>query len=98
MTLDILSTGLSVTSVSSCNNSNWLFIRVNRIVEYDEKVSSFTVVQKHLYLLSHELKKKFSKEIIFISFDKDTLVVLCRDNAAQQKVKRHFSHINTMTV
>lgn len=93
MTLDRLATGLSVSTVSA-DSSNWIFIRLKSIIADSKAINSYSVVQKHLYLLSQKLKKKFSSEIIFISFDRDTLVIMCRDNASNQKVVKYFSRIN----
>lgn len=93
MTLDSLATGLSVSSVSA-DSSNWIFIRLKSLITDSKAINSYSVVQKHLYLLSQKLKEKFSSEIIFISFDRDTLVILCRDNASNQKVVKYFSRIN----
>ena len=93
MTLDSLATGLSVSSVSA-DSSNWIFIRLKSLIADSKAINSYSVVQRHLYLLSQKLKKKFSSEIIFISFDRDTLVIMCRDNASNQKVVKYFSRIN----
>ena len=93
MTLDSLATGLSVSSVSA-DSSNWIFIRLKSLIADSKAINSYSVVQRHLYLLSQKLKEKFSSEIIFISFDRDTLVILCRDNASNQKVVKYFSRIN----
>lgn len=83
MTLDIL---VKNTDVTVDNGGKWLFIRLKR------NDSEYADTQKHLYFLSHELKKKFSREIIFISFDTDTLVIMCRDDDARNLVFKEFKN------
>lgn len=85
MTLNMLAENIYLSSESSANGCNWLFIRLKR---HD---SDFINTQKHLYYLSQKLKKKFTQEIIFISFDTDTIVVMCSDSNAKNMI---FSYLN----
>lgn len=94
MTLDSLATGISVSTASSGSNSSWLFMRINSIIDNGKPINRNENVQMHLYKLSQRLKDKFSEEIIFISFDRDTLVIMCMDNNARQMVADYFSGIN----
>lgn len=94
LTLDILATDISVSTANSGSNSSWLFIRINSVINNGKPINSIENIQMHLYKLSHKLKDKFSKEIIFVSFDRDTLVIMCMDNNARQTVADYFSSIN----
>lgn len=85
MTLDVLAENICLSSKAAANDCNWLFIRLKR---HD---SDFINTQKHLYYLSQELKKKFTQEIIFISFDTDTIVVMCSGSNAKNMI---FSYLN----
>lgn len=83
MTLDMLAKNADVTVT---DGSKWLFIGLKR------NNSEYVDIQKHLYFLSHELKEKFSQEIIFVSFDTDTLVIMCRDYDARNLVFKEFKN------
>lgn len=84
MTLNLLVEN-AVVVAQTTDSSNWLFIRLKNIVE-----RGYTDVQKHLYHLSHKLKRRFSSQILYICFDPDTIVILCTDNAARQEVLSYF--------
>lgn len=98
MTLDSLATGISVSTANSGSNSSWLFIRINSVINNGKPINSNENVQMHLYKLSQRLKDKFSEEIIFISFDRDTLVIMCMDNNARQTVANYFSSTDETSV
>ncbi len=85
MTLNMLTENVNATVADS---SKWLFIRLKR------NDSKYIDTQKHLYSLSHELKKKFSPEIIFTSFDNDTLVIMCRDSESGNSILSYFEENN----
>lgn len=84
MTLEMLAENITVTTDEVADRSSWLFIRINT-----EKIKSKNK-SKHLYYLAGELKKKFSREIIFISFDTDTLVIMCADNDSRNTIISYF--------
>ena len=84
MTLQMLAENITVTTDAAADNASWLFIRINA-----KKIKSEDR-NKHLYYLAGELKKKFSREIIFISFDIDTLVIMCADSNARKTIISYF--------
>lgn len=85
MTLSMLAESIAVATDETADNCYWLFIRLKKY-EYD-----YVHVQKHLYFLSHELKKKFSNEIVFISYDIDTLVIMCSNAKARKRLFNFFT-------
>lgn len=87
MKLEMLTDNTQISYESYADQSRWLFVRLNK----DPKIK-YAETQKHLYALSYQLKqeKKLQQEIIFISYDRDTLVILCRDNKARKKVAKIF--------
>ncbi|MCM1508477.1 MAG: hypothetical protein NC177_15310 [Ruminococcus flavefaciens] len=88
MTLNMFAENIQLSSENNADNCNWLFIRLKK---YE---SDYTKTQKHLYFFSQELKKKFTKEIVFISFDTDTIVIMCSDINSRNKV---FSYLNNIS-
>ena len=40
------------------------------------------------------LKEQFKDEILFLSFDTDTVVLLCKDDSARKKIIRHFRKLH----
>ena len=93
MTIDMLSDNVRISSDSADTGCHWIIIRLNRCVNEDD--DRFLNTQRHLYHLSQALKDKFTSEILFISFDRDTLVILCSNNDAKNKIKEYFSSINS---
>ena len=82
MTLDLLADG---TNISSSNNASWLFVRLQSCnIPTNDRNSYF-------YYLSTKLKEKFKSDIIFISFDIDTIVILCADDDAKKRVQSYFN-------
>lgn len=92
MTIDMLSDNVRISSDSVDTDCRWIIIRLDRCVNEDDR---FLNTQRHLYHLSQALKDKFTSEILFISFDRDTLVILCSDNDAKDKIKEYFNRINS---
>jgi len=88
MTLDVLAENICLSSQAAANKCNWLFIRLKR---YE---SDYIKTQKHLYFLSQKLKEKFKNEIIFISFDTDTIVVMCSNSNAKIAVHSYLNSIS----
>lgn len=84
MTLAQLTENITLTSGRMAGKSPWIFIRL--------KGSGVSMTDKasHLYLLSRELKKKFEKDILFISFDTDTIVVLCSNVKSMNNILAYF--------
>lgn len=85
MTLQMLADNITISNDVIADNSCWMFIRLKRHQD------DHTLFNTHLHFLSHELKKKFAREIIFISFDTDTLVIMCTDSNARQKLISYFT-------
>lgn len=75
MSLELLAEG---TTLSRVSNASWLFVRLR------SKISSTTDKKNaHFYYLSRKLKEKFPQDILFLSFDVDTLVILCKDEESK---------------
>lgn len=92
MTIDMLSDNVRISSDSLEQGCRWIIIRLNRCVIEDKH--RFNNTQRHLYQLSQALKDKFKNEILFISFDRDTMVILCSSNDAKEKIRKHFDKLN----
>lgn len=84
MTLQMLAENITITTDEVADSSSWLFIRISA------KGITAENRNKHLYYLADELKKKFNREIIFISFDIDTLVIMCADSNARKTIVSYF--------
>lgn len=89
LSLEMLADRATVVSAANVSNSCWLFIRLTAVTDI-----GYTDRQKHLYHLSHKLKEQFRAEIQFISFDTDTLVILCNDNNASQAIASYINQCN----
>lgn len=86
MTLQMLSDNIVISTDTVADAAAWLFIRLkNKKIPANEK-------NAHLYYLSHKMKEKFDREIIFISFDTDTLVIMCTGNDSRKKILSYFSN------
>ena len=83
MTLQLLSDSCTISAV---NNASWLFIRLQSKNTAEERYS-------HFYHLSHKLKEKFKNDILFISFDMDTLVILCANGSSRVKLESYFQSL-----
>ena len=85
MSLELLAEG---TTLSMVSNASWLFVRLR------SKISSTTDKKNaHFYYLSRKLKEKFPQDILFLSFDVDTLVILCKNEESKNRVQSHFRSI-----
>lgn len=88
MTLDALSENIYLSSKAAANDCNWLFIRLKK------NEPDYSKTKKHLYFFSQKLKEKFKNEIIFISFDTDTIVVMCSNSNAKGKIHSYLKEIS----
>ena len=93
MTLEMLSDNIRISSDNVDTDCNWIIVRLKRSISEDE--DQYLNTQRHLYHLSQALKNKFTNEILFISSDRDTLVILCSNIDAKEKIKEHFNRINS---
>lgn len=81
----------AVIATSSIDrNCSWLFIQVKRQVSGESTAQKYRMMQKHLYHLSHKLKEEFKDHIIFASFDRDTLVILCKSPNAREAIASYI--------
>jgi hypothetical protein len=87
MTLKMLSENISISSSETADHTTWLFIRLKGIKKFE-----FKEKLQHFYQISSKLKKKFHREILFLSFDMDTLVLLCASEQARQKILSYFKN------
>ena len=85
MSLELLAEG---TALSMVSNASWLFVRLR------SKISGTTDKKNaHFYYLSRKLKEKFPQDILFLSFDVDTLVILCKNEESKNRIHSHFHSI-----
>ncbi|MBQ5989204.1 MAG: hypothetical protein IJL67_06890 [Oscillospiraceae bacterium] len=76
-----LADNLKITSHTS--DAVWLFIRF-------KKKDSELNTQKYLHTMSQKLKEELGENILFITFDHDTLTVLCKDSATKHDIEYYF--------
>lgn len=84
-----------IAASNTDRNCSWLFIRVKRKVSGESTAQKYRMMQKHLYHLSHKLKEEFRTSILFASFDRDTLVILCKDNNAMLAIRQYLDSCKT---
>ena len=89
MTLEMLACHLDITNAAPQPDDKWLLVQLNR----DREMISYTHLKQHMYYLAKELKKKFGDDILFISFDNNTLVIMCRDKEAKLAIYSYFKSI-----
>lgn len=77
VSLNMLAKDVRVKYSGKIDGSNFVFLKLKSNHE-----------PKFLYSISTKLKEKYKNSILFISYDNDTLVILCKDkNAAQRLIK-----------
>lgn len=74
------------SKISTLPDALWLFVQMKSENKADDRNS-------HFYHVSRKLKEKFKNDIIFISFDTDTIVILCADNKAKSKILSYFNSL-----
>lgn len=85
MTLAMLSENVMVSyDIKECD-CHWLFVKVS-----SKRNKKSMEIQKHLYHLAHKLKKDFQKEIVYISFDSDTIIILCENFYSLKNLMNYF--------
>ena len=89
MTLEMLACHLDITNAAPEPDDKWLLVRLKR----DRKKSSYTSLMQHMYYLTKKIKEKFGDDILFISFDNNTLVIMCRDLEAKSAIYSYFKSI-----
>ena len=89
--LETLSQNVTISYPKVASQAVWLFIRLK---ETEEKNISLEDYNSHFYYLSKRLKEQFKDEILFLSFDTDTVVLLCKDDSARKKIIRHFRKLH----
>ena len=95
--LKTLSQNITISYPTVASQAVWLFIRLKETKETketEEKNISLEDYNSHFYYLSKRLKEQFKDEILFLSFDTDTVVLLCKDDSARKKIIRHFRKLH----
>lgn len=92
--LKTLSQNITISYPNVASQAVWLFIRLKETKETEEKNISLEDYNSHFYYLSKRLKEQFKDEILFLSFDTDTVVLLCKDDPARKKIIRHFRKLH----
>ena len=89
MSLQVLSQYLTVKEDVSSQQICYLFLRLVK--------GKRTIIEnkKLLYSTCKQLKQRFSEEILFLSYDDDTIVLMFPNKSARQKVK-NFIAKNTL--
>lgn len=94
ISLETLSQNVTISYPTVASQAVWLFIRLKETKETEEKNISLEDYNSHFYYLSKRLKEQFKDEILFLSFDTDTVVLLCKDDPARKKIIRHFRKLH----
>ena len=94
ISLETLSQNVTISYPTVASQAVWLFIRLKKTKETEEKNISLEDYNSHFYYLSKRLKEQFKDEILFLSFDTDTVVLLCKDDYARKKIIRHFRKLH----
>ena len=94
ISLETLSQNVTISYPTVASQAVWLFIRLKETKETEEKNISLEDYNSHFYYLSKRLKEQFKDEILFLSFDTDTVVLLCKDDSARKKIIRHFRKLH----
>ena len=89
--LETLSQNITISYPTVASQAVWLFIRLK---DTKQKNISLKDYNSHFYYLSKRLKEQFKDEILFLSFDTDTVVLLCKDDPARKKIIRHFRKLH----
>ena len=89
--LETLSQNITISYPTVASQAVWLFIRLK---DTKQKNISLEDYNSHFYYLSKRLKEQFKDEILFLSFDTDTVVLLCKDDSARKKIIRHFRNLH----
>ena len=92
--LETLSQNVTISYPTVASQAVWLFIRLKKTKETEENNISLEDYNSHFYYLSKRLKEQFKDEILFLSFDTDTVVLLCKDDPARKKIIRHFRKLH----
>lgn len=92
--LETLSQNVTISYPTVASQAVWLFIRLKETKETEEKNISSEDYNSHFYYLSKRLKEQFKDEILFLSFDTDTVVLLCKDDPARKEIIRHFRKLH----
>ena len=93
--LKTLSQNITISYPNVASQAVWLFIRLKETKETEEKNISLEDYNSHFYYLSKRLKEQFKDEILFLSFDTDTVVLLCKDDSARKKNHPPFQKITS---
>lgn len=84
MTIPALASYLTTPYDNTQNYSSYLFYRVkkgNRSILENKQI---------LYSISTELKLHFKNRIIFLSYDDDTIVIMCSSNKSKEFIKKYI--------
>ena len=90
LTVQTLAKEATIATSSIDRNCSWLFIRLKRQVSGESTAQKYRMMQKHLYHLSHKLKEEFKDNILFASFDRDTLAILCKSPNAREAIASYI--------
>ena len=91
ISLETLSQNVTISYPTVASQAVWLFICLK---ETKQKNISLEDYNSHFYYLSKRLKEQFKDEILFLSFDTDTVVLLCKDDPARKEIIRHFRKLH----
>ena len=87
-TIEDLLHNAQISVTPNLNQNCWLFITLKR----EDNTGTKSIV--HLYQLSHKIKTVFSEDVAFISFDIDTIVVLCSSEESKAKIEKYVTRMS----
>ena len=85
MTIPALANYLTTPYDNANDNSSYLFYRIKR----GERTISEN--KRILYATANQLKQHFKGKIIFLSYDDDTIVIMCSDNNAKKIIRNYIN-------
>ncbi len=81
MTINALAHNLTLKSTDTSENMCYLFLRITK------KKLKLAEKKEILHATCKMLKEEFPKEILFLYYDYDTIVIMCTNQNAKNKIK-----------
>lgn len=92
-TLKELIKHVDISSAANADECKWLFFHFEPNKHQKENDDWYIEEQKYMRKLSEALRKKYSQDILFISSDPSTLIVLCKNSAARDRIAKGTKRI-----
>ena len=93
LTLEEMIKHVNISSAAHADECKWLFFHFEPNKHQKEKDDWYIEEQKYMRKLSEALRKKYSQDILFISSDPSTLIVLCKNSSARERIAKDTKRI-----